>query len=156
MLRKTNMFTYIEENLEKIKNPENVMMIKTMKGKLASYLGAYLKDGESLKITKPKNFMSYPFEPFAYLNWELGRYYWKDFSILWGEIAINKQYLEKFTYCESFEDKKRVDFYVHFDNGEFYMLAQPQRKYFIKEVLPELQEKFDVEIERTENGIIID
>ena len=150
------MFLYIEENLEKIRNPEEVMMIRTMKGKVVSCLGAYLKNGEIIKLTKPKNFMTYPFAPFAYLNSKLERFYWNDFEILLGDFAINKKHLDKFVYCNSLESAKRFDLFVYFNNGTYQMLAQPEKKYFFRKVVPEIEEKFGVEVKESGTGLLID
>lgn len=150
------MFEYIEENLQEIKNPDNVIMIKTIKGSISGYLGAYLKDGEFIRLTKSKNFMTYPFEPLYWLTRIVGKFYWENFDQIFDNIAINKIYLQRFIYAENPENKKRYDLYAEFVNGVVLKLAHPEIKYFNKKLLPELQTKFGVEIEKRESGITIE
>ena len=151
------MFEYINENVEKIRDPENVMMIKTIKGKVNHYLGAYLKDGELIRLTKSKNFMAYPFEPIYWFSREVtGGFYWDDFSKIMDNVAINKKYLQSFAFCDSFDSKKRYDLFATFVNGIIVRIASPEKKYFENKLLSELKLKFDVEIEKRESGITID
>lgn len=88
------MFEYTFEVLEIIRNPNDVMMIKTIKGKEGKYLAAWLTNGDVLQLTNPKSAFTYPFQPFAYLNQQLAQGYWENFEILWEDVAINKNYIE--------------------------------------------------------------
>ena len=151
------MFEYINENVEKVRDPENVMMIKTIKGNVSSYLGAYLKDGELIRLTKSKNFMTYPFEPIHWFSREVaGSFYFDGFSTIMDHVSINKQYLESFVYCDSFDSKKRYDLFVTFTNGIIVRIACTEKKYFENKLKSELKLKFNVKIERRESGITID
>ena len=150
------MFKYIEGSLEKIKNPENVIMIRTCRKKGGHFLCAYLKSGEEVELTKTKTYMTYPFAPFKYLSGNLDKNFWQDMVVLFDDIAINNQYLKKFIYCNSLDDAKRYDLFVYFTNNTHYMLAQPQKKYFFDKMYPEMLSKFDVEIEQAGTGLLID
>ena len=74
------MFDYIEENLEKIKNPNDVNVIATHWDEDGYYLRVRLNNGEALQLTEPMGRISYPYEPINYIYNEMGRFYWEDFG----------------------------------------------------------------------------
>jgi len=151
------MFEYINDNLEKIKNPNDVMMIKTIRGDVKNYLGAYLKSGELIRLTKSKGFMAYPFDPFYWLSSQVvGKWYLQNFEEISDHVAINKNYLEGFVYSDSLERKKRYDLFVNLSGGISVRIAQPDKKYFDKTLLPEMKQKFGDKIEKSENGTTIE
>ena len=149
------MFEYTYEMLPVIQIPDNVVMIKTISDKYGKYLAAWLANGDVVQITKHKNVLTYPFQPFAYLNQQLGQGYWENFEILWDDIAINKNYVKKFVYCDSLKFPKRYDFYVYFKSGDNCKLATPNKKFFNKRILPMVEQKFGVQVEKSDEGFTI-
>jgi len=149
-------FEYNDISLSVIKNPDNVMMIKTMRDKSGSYLAAWLGNGDVLQLTKSKSFLTYPFEPLRVLTEQIGESYWQNFAWIDETVAINKKYLEDFKYCDHFKERNRYKLFVYFKNNDHCHLASPQKKYFKTKMLPELKEKFDVEIKEIDNGFTID
>ena len=149
------MFKYNQENIEKIQNSEDVIMIRTCKNNRGHFLCGYLTSGEEIQLTKPQPYITYPFAPFKYFIGNEDKNFWQNMIVLFDDIAINKQYLTKFSYNDCADDKKRFDLYVYFTNNTHYMLAQPQKKYFFDIMYPEMVSKFDVDIEKSETGLTI-
>lgn len=151
------MFKYIDENLNKIINPDNVNMIRTFAGKLGegNVLRAFMNGGENINLTKPKNKLEYPFEPIYYLSQEMGRFYWKDFGIIDNQLAVNRNHLTKVTYSDD-KSANRFKIQVYFDDGNNYLLARPLKKYFLKQFKQELEKKLGMEIIEESSNLSID
>ena len=81
-------FEYIEENLEKIKNPNDVDIIKIASKDEKGYsIFARINGGEAVRLTKPMSRMSIPYQSMLYLSHELGRFYWEDFAVFDKDFA---------------------------------------------------------------------
>ena len=143
------MFDYIEENLEKIKNPNDVDIIKPIKADKGYELWARINNGEAVKLTKSMSKMTFPFEPIYWLAREVfGKFYFEDFGIVDNFVAINKNHLTELKYLDSqkLDPKgKRVGLYVCFDDGNMVFLAEPTRKYFLNKLKTEMEEKFGMQ-----------
>ena len=147
-------FCYIEENLEKIKNPNNVDIIKVASKDEKGYsIFARINGGEAVRLTKPMSRISIPYQSMLYLSHELGRFYWDNFAVF-DNTAINKTHLTNLAYVDtaSLDPKyKRVDLYAEFDDGNLIFLANPLRKYFFKKWKAEIEAKCGMQFEdRTE------
>lgn len=143
-------FTYIDENLEKIKNPNDVDIIKVASKDEKGYsIFARINSGEAVRLTKPMGRMSIPYQSMLYLSHELGRFYWEDFAVF-DNFAINKNHLEKLTYVDvKLIDSKhnRVNLCAHFDDGNIIYVANPLRKYFFKTWKAQIEERCGMEFE---------
>lgn len=153
------MFDYIEENLEKIKNPGDVNIIKpaSLESK-GTALWARLNNGEAVQLTEPKGVMTFPFEPIYWLAREqFGKFYFQTFGTIDNRISINKKHLIRLGYVDL--NEKRISTYAYFDDGRIILLCNPLRKYFFKEFKPEMEQKFRMEFEditeqvKQENGL---
>ncbi len=144
-------FEYIDENLEKIKNPNDVDIIKVAPHESKGYsIFARINGGDAVRLTKPMGRMSIPYQPMLYLSHELGRFYWKDFAVLEDKMAINKNHLIKIAYVDTklIDPKyKRVDLYACFDDGNIIYIANPLRKFFFKTWKKEIEEKCGMQFE---------
>ena len=142
------MFDYIEENLEKIKNPNDVDIIKRSwpESDKGYSIYARINNGEAVQLTKPMGRMTFPFEPIYWLAREVfGKFYFKNFAILDNLIAINKNHLTKLGYVDT--NEKRVEIYVYFDDGNVISLAHPTRKHFFKTWKAEIEQKCGMQFE---------
>ncbi|MBQ3502837.1 MAG: hypothetical protein IJA72_04165 [Clostridia bacterium] len=144
-------FEYIDENLEKIKNPNDVDIIKVAPHENKGYsLFARLNGGDAIRLTKPMGRMSIPYQPMLYLSHELGRFYWEDFAVLDDKAAINKNHLVRLMYVDMqlIEPKyKRVDLYAKFDDDNLIYIANPMRKFFFKKWKAEIEQKCGMQFE---------
>ena len=139
------MFDYIDENIEKIKNPHNVntIMAETLDGR-GTALWARINGGELVQITKSQGVMTFPWEPIYWLaKGKLGKNYFKNFGIINNKISINKWHLIKLGYVDA--NKMRISTYAYFDDGQIVLLCQPLRKYFFQTLKPEIEQKFGME-----------
>ena len=153
------MFDYIEENLEKIKNPDDVNIIKPKKLENRSFvILAKINNGETVQLTKPMGKLTFPFEPIYWLAREqFGKFYFKNFGIVENFVAINKNYLQELKYLDSqkLDPKgKRVGLYVCFDDGNMVFLAEPKRKYFFNKLKPELEQMFGMQFKDITQEVI--
>jgi hypothetical protein len=143
------MFAHIEENLEKIKNPDDVNIIKPKKLENGGFvIVAGINNGEAVQLTKPTGKLHFPEDPIYCLSMEYGRFYFKGFGIIQNFVAINKNHLTELKYLDSQKlDPKgqRVGVYVCFDDGNMVFLAEPKRKYFFNKFKPELEQMFGVQ-----------
>lgn len=143
------MFDYIEENLEKIKNPNDVNIIKPRKVDKGYELWARINNGEAVKLTKSMSKITFPFEPIYWLAREVfGKFYFKDFGVVDNFVAINKNHLKELQYLDlqKLDTKgKRVGLYGRFDDGLIMFLAEPTRKYFFNKWKPEMEQKFGMQ-----------
>ena len=155
-------FWYIDENLEKIKNPNDVDIIKVASKDEKGYsIFARINGGEAVRLTEPMGRMSIPYQSMLYLSHELGRFYWEDFAVF-DNFAINKNHLVKLGYVDGklIDPKyKRVDLYAYFIDGQVIYLANPLRKYFFKTWKSEIEQKCEMQFEditeevKQENGL---
>lgn len=147
------MFDYIEENLEKIKNPNDVDIIKRSwpEGDKGYSLYARINNDELVQLTKPMGRMTFPFEPIYWLAREVfGKFYFNDFAILDNVIAINKNHLVKLGYVDENliqHKNKRVGLYAYFDDGNIISFAHPTSKYFFKTWKAEIEQKCGMQFE---------
>lgn len=143
-------FWYIDENLEKIKNPNDVDIIKVVSKDEKGYsLFARLNGGDAIRLTKPMGKMSIPYQSMLYLSHELGRFYWTDFAVF-DNFAINKNHLVKLGYIDVklIDPKyKRVNLCAYFDDGNVIIVAQPLRKYFFKTWKEQIEQKCGMQFE---------
>lgn len=147
------MFDYIEENLEKIKNPDDVNIIKPAPAGRGTALFARLNNGEAIQLTKPKGVMTFPFEPIYWLAREqLGKFYFENFATVDNQISINKKHLIRLGYVYVY--KKRVRTYAYFDDGKIISLYNPITRYFFKEFKPKMEQKFGMQFEDITEEVI--
>ncbi len=143
-------FEYIDKNLEKIKNPNDVDIIKVASKDEKGYsLFARLNGGDAIRLTKPMSIMSIPYQAMLYLSHELGRFYWADFAVF-DKMAINKNHLEKLSYVDMklvYPKYRRVDLYAYFDDGNIIYLANPLRNHFFKTWKEEIEAKCGMQFE---------
>lgn len=141
------MFDYIEENLEKIKNPNDVNIIKpASQDRKGTALWARLNNGDAIQLTEPKGVMTFPFEPIYWLaREEFGRFYFQNFGTIDNQISINKTHLVRLGYVDT--KTKRISTCAYFDDGRIVSLYQPLRKYFFKKFKPEIEQKFGMQFE---------
>ena len=154
------MFTYIDENLEKIKNPNDVNIIKPKKLENGSFaIVAKINNGNSVQITRPLGKFHFPEDPIYCLSMEYGRFYFKDFVIVDNFVAINRNHLTELKYLDlqKLDPKaKRIGVYVGFDDNSTIFLAEPTIKYFFKKFKPKMEEKFGMQFEDvTQVAIVI-
>lgn len=127
------MFTYIEENIKAIENPDNVNAFLSQKTDKGISLIANLVGGESIQLTKPMNFMIYPFEPIYYLSREkLGDFYCDGFFKITDDTAVNGKNFVRFSY-EPREKSKFTGIIAHFADGTSCNLYGIRNKCFEKE-----------------------
>lgn len=136
------MFDYIEENLQKIKNPNDVNVIYITKDKLKMYPVAILKGDENIRLAKPKMWLA-PFSPMGYLHNTLGCFYWKDFAMIGESMEINRRNLVKMAYIEG---DNAVDIYAWFDKGGSLCLASPSKKYFFSKLKAQIENELSIKI----------
>ena len=139
-------FNYIYENLEKIKNPNDVDIIKPGPAGKGTALWARLNNGEAVQLTEPQGVMTFPFEPIYWLRTQLlGRFYFENFATVDNKLSINKTHLTRLGYIDT--NEKRVKTYAYFDDWIIITLYDPLRKYFFKEFKAELEQKFGIPFE---------
>ena len=127
------MFSYIEENVKAIENPNNVNAFLSQKTDRGISLIANLVGGESIQLTKPMNFMTYPFEPIYYLSREkLGDFYCESFFKISDDTAVNGRNFVGFSY-EPREKSKFTGIIAHFADGTSCDLYGIRNKCFEKE-----------------------
>ena len=127
------MFNYIEENVKAIENPNNVNAFLSQKTDRGISLIANLVGGESIQLTKPMNFMTYPFEPIYYLSREkLGEFYCESFFKISDDTAVNGRNFVGFSY-EPREKSKFTGIIAHFADGTSCDLYGIRNKCFEKE-----------------------
>ena len=127
------MFSYIEENVKAIENPNNVNAFLSQKTDRGISLIANLVGGESIQLTKPMNFMTYPFEPIYYLSREkLGDFYCESFFKISDDAAVNGRNFVGFSY-EPREKSKFTGIIAHFADGTSCDLYGIRNKCFEKE-----------------------
>ena len=144
------MFDYIEENLERIKNPDDVNVIATHQDENGCCLRVRLNNGESLQLTKSMGRMRYPYEPINYIYNEMGRFYWEDFAIISDKFAINKTHLNKLAYVDEEQINKKskwVSIYAYFDDGRKSQLMDSLKKYFFKKLKTEIEQEMEMRFE---------
>ena len=143
------MLKYIYANVEKIKKPNDVNIIKPKKLEDGSFaILAKINNGEAVQITKPLGKFHFPEDPIYCLAMEYGRFYFKNFGIIQNFVAINKNHLTGLKYLDSqkLDPKgKRVGLYVCFDDRNMMFLAEPKRKYFFNKLKPELEQIFGMQ-----------
>ena len=144
-------FYYIEENLEKIKNPNDVNVILSSTIKNRRRLCASLNNvgGGLVDLFEPIRF-AYPAQPIYQLTHEVGRQYWKGFGMIGEHIAINKNHLTGLQYVDLYEingKEKRVEMYANFDDGKRVYLAAPRRKFFYAEYREQIEDEFNMQFE---------
>ena len=147
------MFNYYEENLAKIKNPNDVDIIKPAQvqgGGMALF--ARINNGESIQLTSPKGRLTFPFEPIYWLGKEMGRFYWESFVKVYNLVAINKTHLTRLCYVNT--NGIRVDAYAYFDDGKIIKFCKPTKKFFFKKLKSEIEQACEMEFEDITQEVI--
>lgn len=140
------MFKYLEENLEIIKNPDEVNYIRPYKlEKGGSALFAITKANEAVQLTQPQGAMSFPWESINELSQELGKIYFRNFAVIAGNYAINRKHLNKINYVNS--NDKEVSVLAFFDNENEITLFDVKKNYFFKKLKAEIELKTQLEFE---------
>ena len=142
-----------EDGLEKIKNPNDVNIIKpapTQTGLIALF--ARINNGEAIQLSLPQGESTFSVEPIYYLSKAMSSLYWSDFAIIRSEMAINKTHLTRLCYVDM--NKKRVMTYACFDDGKIIKLYNPTRKYFFKKFKVEIEQECEMEFEDITNEVI--
>ncbi len=143
-------FVYLDQNMEKIKNPNDVYAISTARNKSGIFVSANMQDGKNLQLTKPMSQISYPQEPIVPIYFLLGRDYWTDFGAIVNSVAINKKHLTGLAYIDlSINDPKsrRVEVTAYFDDGRKLVLMRPLKKLFFKKFKFEMEQTFGIQFE---------
>ena len=143
-------FSYIEENLEKIKNPNDVDIIKPAYRDKGVSLYARINNGEAVRLTEPVGKMHFPFEPIYWLCKEMGRFYWDDFGCISNQIAINKKHLTRLVYIDLKQlniKSNRVQLCAYFDDKKIVILMEPLKKYFFKTLKLEIEKEMEMQFE---------
>lgn len=147
------MFDYYEENLAKIKNPNDIDIIKpvqTQRGGTALF--ARINNGEAIQLTAPKGKLTFPFEPIYWLRQQMGRFYWENFANIQNVIAINKTHLARLCYVDT--NEKRVKVYAYFDDGNIIELFNPDKKFFFKKFKSEVERACEMKFEDITQEVI--
>lgn len=145
---------YKNENVWKIKKPEDVNIIRTVKDSSGYYLSATLHNGDEIQLTEPSNILNYPAEPiFRLAKSQLGYSYFKDFGSIDNKISINKNYLTRLGYVDSNENK--ITTYAFFDDGKIVRLYHPSRKMFLSFIMPQMEIEFGINFEKISESEII-
>lgn len=140
------MFVYSQENLYKIKDPDDVRIIKTLGTTLGGLaLFAVLKSGETVQLTSPKRVMAFPDCPFEYLARQVENNFWDDFSFVGNYYAINKSKLKKLGFIDNGE--KRIVVYGFYKDGSKVALFNPTKKSFKKKFKAQLETALGLECE---------
>ena len=127
------MFSYIEENVKAIENPNNVNAFLSQKLDKGISLIASLVGGEFVQLTKPMGVMTYPFEPIYHLSREkLGDFYCEGFFKISDDTAVNGRNFVGFSY-EPRENSKFTGIIAHFVDGTSCNLYGIRNKCFEKE-----------------------
>lgn len=127
------MFIYLEENVKAIENPNNVNAFLSQKLDKGISLIANLVGGESIQLTKPMSFMTYPFEPIYHLSREkLGDFYCEGFFKISDDTAVNGRNFVGFSYQPK-EKSKFTGIIAHFADGTSCNLYGIRNKCFEKE-----------------------
>ena len=94
------MFNYIDENVNRIRDPKNVLCIKPVKEGSKNLMVAYIKTGEGeyevIPLCKPKHWTTMPIEPIFQMYNYFGKFYFDNFIIIENLYAINKEELTGF------------------------------------------------------------
>lgn len=124
------------EAIKSIKNPNDVNIIKLSKGDIYYGFCIMINNGNNVKFSLPaKEFDGFA-SPINFITEDLDENYWKDFVIISGNIAINKNHLTQLEYIdESLIDNraKRVELYARFDDGNYIFLSNPVKSHFMKD-----------------------
>ena len=127
------MLNFINENLAKIKNPDDVNCMFTSKNENGLFLVAFLADGSLIPLTEPEHAKRYPNDPISWLVQTFGYAYLENFSLFndhcTKEYCINKKNIMNFTYNIN-EDKKHIDVKANFKNGSSKILFSVSKGYF--------------------------
>lgn len=89
--------------------------------------------------------MSFPWESINELSQELGKKYFNDFAVIDCNYAINKTHLTKLTYSN--QNDKEVRVLAHFDNGSAVTLFDVKKKYFVRKLKTEIEQKTQLKFE---------
>lgn len=140
---------FIEENLEKIANPQDVLFIGTGKdfeNKNKRLLKAVMFDGTKLPLTESQSAFTYPDEPLYKIDKKLTEPFRKSFSSigLFGlyDFAVNVDLFDSFDF-ENSENTDSVIIKINFKNNVSLEFCDIRKKYFekAKKQLLEFEEK---------------
>jgi len=140
------MLKYIYANVEKIKKPNDVNVIKPIRNGGTISLWAMLNNGEDVQLTDYQSVLTFPFSPILeYGLRELGRRYFENFATIDNVISINKNHLTRLGYIDT--NEKRISTCAYFDDGRIVRLYKPTKKDFLKKYKPEMEQKFGMQFE---------
>ena len=140
------MLKYIYENVEKIKNPNDVNIIKPIRKGGTISLWAMLNNGEDVQLTDYQSIITFPSSPILeYGIRELGKSYFKDFETIDNNVSINKNHLTRLGYA--YVNEKRIKTYVNFDDGRMVCIYKSTKKDFFKEIIPKMEQRFEMVFE---------
>ncbi len=110
-------FEYIEENLETIKNTDNVLCIIPVKKGQYVHLDACLTNGEVVQMTKEKHYWLYRQDAMNVLKKELGDEFMNNFyTVFENQACINKKHIKDMS-CDK-ESMEKIDVTAKFCNGQ--------------------------------------
>ena len=140
------MLKYIYENVEKIKNPNDVNIIKPIRNGGTISLWVMLNNGEAVQLTDYQRILTFPSSPILeYGLRELGRQYFKNFATIDNFVSINKNHLIRLGYVNTNENKIKT--YACFDDGQIIGLYRPSIKKFLKNIKPKMEQEFGIQFE---------
>lgn len=138
------MFDYIYENIEKIKNPNDVNIIYISKDKRGIYPAAFIRGNlEHIRLAESKIWMA-PFPPMGYLCNTMGHFYWQNFTIFDNRLAINKINVLNMAYVT---ENNIVNVYSHFKDGQTLCIANPSKKHFFSKLKIKLEREMGMPLE---------
>lgn len=136
------MYTYLDENFEKIRDVSKVLCVKPIEkeGKFALYAIISHKPGkyEFVQLTKPLPLILTPFEPMIYFQQQVGRFYMQNFIVLENYYAFNKKHFNGLGHT-NFPNKNKCVLYAKFKDGSGIYMASHKRSRFIERQFENLQ-----------------
>ena len=128
---------FIFDNFGKVRNTENVLMIKPYKTEGKLFMGALITNGEGVyemvPLSVPEGCFTFPWEPIDEISGFINlQDFIKDHS-----CAFNKNHLKGFIYTDMYssDNKKKVAVFAEFKDGSNALLLRQPRKVFFKETM---------------------
>jgi len=133
---------FIDENLQKLINTNNVLMILPYREKNKRVLCALIKDDggncKFIPLTKPQSFLTFHFEPIYELRQMVGQPYMKKFAVIDNVWAFNKDYLAGFGYANDPQKINQFLVFAKFNDGSDAVFMQDSIKNFNKTTIYKL------------------
>ena len=130
------MLKYIEENIDKIQDANNVNVFYPQRSKHGISIYAGLVGGELVKLTSEQSLMTFPFEPFYWMAKSknapniLDRDYFEGFFKIYDDVCLNKEKFDKFSYMPN---EKGIEVWASFVDGSSFALYTAKKSIIEKE-----------------------